>query len=105
MKRLPVILRPAAAEDLAELAQYIAEKSGHPRVALDYVRRMRRRCDAIGDAPDGGAPRPDLGNGLRLIPFEHPAVILYRVEDGEVAIINVFHGGRDDLSILRDWND
>lgn len=37
MKRFRVVLRPAAADDLAALAHYIAKKSGHPRVALDYV--------------------------------------------------------------------
>lgn len=102
MKRFRVTLRPSAAEDLAELARYIARKSGHPATALDYVRRIRRRCQAIGDVPNGGAARPDLGDGVRLVPFERSAVILYRVAGDIVEITNVFYGGRDFEAALRD---
>jgi toxin ParE1/3/4 len=29
------------------------------------------------------------------VPFEHSAVIAYKVEEGAVRITNVFYGGRD----------
>ncbi len=100
MKRIPVKLRPAAVEDLIQIADFISDKSGMPGIALGFVRRIRQRCQSVGDAPNGGAPRPDLGEGIRLVPFEKSAVILYRVVDGTVEITNVFYGGRDYAALL-----
>lgn len=102
MKRRPVDFSRAALIDLETIYLYVLDKSRSAGVATKYVDRIVDRCERIGDAPHGGAPRPDLGDGIRLVPFEHSAVILYRVENGCVAITNVFHGGRDYQSILRD---
>jgi toxin ParE1/3/4 len=102
MKRLPVRLRPAAALDLEEIAAYIAEQSQSAEVALGFVRRIRRRCEKIGDAPRGASERHALGAGLRLVPFEKSAVIVYRVVDDSVEIVNVFYGGRDYAALLGD---
>jgi toxin ParE1/3/4 len=33
--------------------------------------------------------------GLRMVPFEHSAIIVYKVEANCVRIANVFYGGRD----------
>ena len=57
--------------------------------------RGRDRCDRIGNVPHGGRPRDDLEPGLRTVPFEHSAVIAYKVEDDLVRIVNIFYGGRD----------
>ena len=46
-------------------------------------------------APAGGAPRPDFGKNIRLVPFEKSAVILYTYEGDEVEIVAVFYGGQD----------
>jgi toxin ParE1/3/4 len=40
-------------------------------------------------------PRGDLSEGLRTVPFEHSAIIAYKVETNCVRITNVFYGGRD----------
>lgn len=101
MKRLPVTYRPEAAADLEEIFLYVLDKSGDLITAKRFTNRIKARCDKIGNAPRGGAPRPDLGEGLRLVPFEKSAVILYRVTDIEVEIVNIFYGGRDYDALMR----
>jgi toxin ParE1/3/4 len=45
--------------------------------------------------PKGGTRRDDLEPGMRTVPFEHSAIIAYKVEEKSVVIINIFYGGRD----------
>jgi len=101
MKRLPVIYRPEAVADLEEIFRYILNKSRDHITAKRFTNRIKARCDKVGDAPNGGAPRPDLGTDLRLVPFEKSAVILYRTTAKEVEIVNVFYGGRDYEVLMR----
>lgn len=46
--------------------------------------------------------RDDLVQGLRTAPFEHSAVITYIIEENAVVILNIFYGGRDFETLLRD---
>ncbi|MEN3792073.1 hypothetical protein [Fulvimarina sp. MAC3] len=55
----------------------------------------------IGDAPSGGVARPDLGEDIRMVPFEKSAVILYTVGEKDVVILNVFYGGKNYSAIFR----
>ena len=48
----------------------------------------------------GGRPRDDLAQGLRTVPFERTAVIVYRVTSC-VEITNIFYGGRDYETLYR----
>lgn len=102
MRRLPVTYRPEALEDLAEIFWFVLKVSQDFDIAEGFVNRIKARCDRIGDAPHGGRPRDDLHEGLRTVPFEHSAVIAYLVESGCVRITNVFYGGRDFESLLRE---
>ena len=111
MQRLPVEFSASALDDLEAIYAYILDKSANVLVASGFTDRIVDRAEKIGDAPNGGAPRPDLGEGLRLVPFEHSAVIIYRVapenvqpetvQSETVQIINVFYGGRDYEALLR----
>lgn len=40
--------------------------------------------------------------GLRAAPFEHSAAIVYVVNDDFVRIVNIFYGGRDYETLMRD---
>ncbi|RWM92906.1 MAG: type II toxin-antitoxin system RelE/ParE family toxin [Mesorhizobium sp.] len=40
--------------------------------------------------------------GLRTVPFEHSAIIAYVVEGDLVRIVNIFYGGRDYETLMRD---
>jgi toxin ParE1/3/4 len=95
MQRLRVEFRPSANVDIAAIFEYIFEASRSSAVAGRFIRRIRDRCERIGDVPLGGRPRDDLAPGLRTVPFERSAVIAYIVEGGAVQITNIFYGGRD----------
>jgi toxin ParE1/3/4 len=101
MNRLKVILREEAIEDLAEIYRHIARVSGSSVTAIRFIRRIRRRCERIGNAPFGGRSRDDLEVGLRAVPFEHTAVITYKIEGDYVRVTNVFYGGRDYEALYR----
>lgn len=95
MKNLPVHWSDAAERDVNDLADYIAESSGSLQIAVAYSRRIQMRCERIGPAPLGGTRRDDLLEGLRSVPFERSATILYRVAEDGVWITNIFRRGRD----------
>ncbi|WP_279598796.1 type II toxin-antitoxin system RelE/ParE family toxin [Methylobacterium sp. J-076] len=90
-----VTFRPQARNDLKAIFRTILERSQDTTTARRFTQRIKDRCDRIGDAPYGGRPRDDLELGLRSVPFEHSAVIIYRIDQGQVRIANVFYGGRD----------
>ncbi|OBQ66497.1 type II toxin-antitoxin system RelE/ParE family toxin (plasmid) [Mesorhizobium loti] len=100
MQRVNVTYRPQAIADLQEIYRVIAEASQSDPVATGFVQRIMARCRKIGDVPNGGRPRDDLEPGLRMVPFEHTAIIAYRVTD-HVEILNVFYGGRDYESLYH----
>jgi toxin ParE1/3/4 len=95
MRRLKVEYQPEAISDLGEIYRYVLLRSQNRITAQAFVRRIKKRCSRIGLVPKGGTPRDDLEAGLRMVPFEHSAVIVYKVEANSVRITNVFHGGRD----------
>jgi toxin ParE1/3/4 len=101
MRRFPVEFLAAALDDLKSIYLYIRDKSANASVAAGFIDRIIDRAERIGDVPHGGTPRPDLGAELRLVPFERSAVIIYRVTDTSVEIINIFYGGRDYAALLR----
>ncbi|UYW29277.1 type II toxin-antitoxin system RelE/ParE family toxin [Methylorubrum extorquens] len=101
MKRLEVTYRSEAEADLLQIYRWVYEASLSPEIADRFLNRLLERCDRIGDAPHGGRPRDDLEPGLRTVPFEHSAVIAYRVEADRVRVVNVFYGGRDFEALYR----
>lgn len=101
MKHFPVEYRPEAAADIEDIFIYVLGKSSSVTTAERYADRIYTRCESIGDAPYGGIARPDIGEGICMVPFERTAVILYVVERETVWITNVFAGGRDYDAILR----
>ncbi|WP_026597163.1 type II toxin-antitoxin system RelE/ParE family toxin [Methylobacterium sp. 77] len=105
MRRRPVTYRPEALDDLRDIFRLVRQWSENTAVAASFVRRIKARCDRIGDAPHAGRPRDDLAAGLRTVPFEHSAVIAYQVEDDRVRITNIFYGGKDYEALYRGSQD
>jgi toxin ParE1/3/4 len=101
MSRFDLRYRPAALADLEEVLRAVLRISTSPVVARRYVERIRNRCRRITLLPQGGRQRDDLAPGLRSVPFERRAVIVYRVLGQTVEITNVFHGGRDYAALYR----
>ena len=100
MRRLPVRFREEAIADLIEILDYLAAQGASEATAMGFVGRIRRKCETIGGVPQAYPLRADLGSGIRLAPFEHSAVIAYRLEGGAVEIVNVFYGGRDYQALM-----
>jgi toxin ParE1/3/4 len=58
-----VVLRPQAEEDLAAIYEYVAQSN--PQRAIEYLRRLRLRCEALTYFPERGRARDDLMPGAR----------------------------------------
>ena len=89
-----VVLAPRALNDLFAIYVYVAEAAG-TAVADAYDARLRQACLGLASFPRRGAPRDDLGKGVRTLSFERRAVIAYRVEGATVRILRVLHRGRE----------
>ena len=94
MRRYQVLFRPEAQKDLVDIFERILVISQDQQSARRFVSRIVSRCRRIGNVPRGGRPRDDLSAGMRIVPFEHSAVVAYIVTD-KVEILNIFYGGRD----------
>ena len=102
MREVDVVYRPEAIDDLEAIYPFILDLSRDPGVAQSYVLRIRERCRRIGRVPQGGTLRDDLQPGLRTVPFEHRAVIAYRLIGTAAEVTNIFYGGRDFEALYRD---
>lgn len=103
MRQLDVALSAGALSDLQQIAFYVYERSGNVVVARAYDARIPDVCARIGDAPQGGRPREDLGPGVRSWSFERRATILYRVTADRVVVLRIVHRGRPIMSkMVRD---
>jgi toxin ParE1/3/4 len=94
-----VVLRPQAEADLKSIYRFIENDT--PARAINYVRRLHERCEALRYFPERGRPRDDLMPGLRILTFERSAVIAYLIEGERVRIVDIFYRGRDYEAILR----
>jgi toxin ParE1/3/4 len=80
---------------------FVLSLSQSPVTARRYVGRIRSRCERIGDAPYGGVLREDLAPGLRMVSFEHSAIVLYVVDGSGVEITNIFYGRRNYAALFN----
>ena len=91
-----LVFRARAENDLTKLLVYIAKSSGSPERAINYIRRIRERCETLLTFPESGRRRDDLRPGIMVIGFEKRAVIAYKVlPSGDIEIGRVFYGGRN----------
>jgi toxin ParE1/3/4 len=92
-----------AVDDLENIYQFIAQDS--PIRAHRFVGRIQQRCDLLRDAPEQGRLRPDLRNGLRVVPYGRSVVIAYQVTADAVEVLRVFYGGQDYETIMGGESD
>jgi len=98
-----VSFRPLAEEDLTGLYFYIAEQSGFPDRAIEYLRRLRDYCDALAEFPKRGRERSDLRPGVWVAGFEKRVAIVYVIaRQGGIEVGRVFYGGRDYETLVRE---
>ena len=62
---MKVVFSPAAKDDLLEIALYIAQDN--PTRALSFVDELEAKSLRLGQAAGIGAPRPELGEGVRRL--------------------------------------
>ena len=91
--RYTVVSTPEAQDDLLDLYDYIADHSS-PALALGYMVRIEKSCLSLNTLPERGTRREDLRPGLRIMGFEHRALIAFQVSERSVAILRILYGGR-----------
>jgi plasmid stabilization system protein ParE len=89
-----IILTPEADADSASIIADLAEKAG-ARVAARYEADFDRVYDRLADYHQSGAPRPRLGEHVRICVVS-PYTIFYEHAEGddEVMIMRIAHGRR-----------
>ena len=97
MRQLPVRLTEAALEDLWQIGMHLHRKGVSSKLIDSFVGRIEQKCRSIGDLPEGYPIREDIGPSIHVVPFEHSAIITYRIDGDAVEITNVFYRGRDYL--------
>jgi toxin ParE1/3/4 len=88
-------LAPQASADLDDIWYYVAKESGSLEVANRLIDSITDRFFLLARHPYLGRSRSeDFGIGSRSFPVGE-YVIVYCVEDGDVLVLRVAHGGRD----------
>lgn len=104
MKKYDVFLTPDAIQDLKNIYDYIADASGFPEVAWRYMEKLKEKCFDLRTAPLRGHTRDDLRKHLRIVAIDKKAVAAFEVDEKKqsVTILNIFYGGRDYDTLMRD---
>lgn len=98
-----------ADEDLQDIFLYTDQRWGEDQ-ARRYLDGLFHLFDHLGQNPDMGRLRDELGDGIRSFPHVSHVVYFMRWKD-ETAILRVLHGSRDvgkefgdfDPEINIDW--
>ena len=88
----PLFFSPQAETDLEEIGDFIARDN--PIRALSFVRELKSKCLPLQNAPGIGASRPELGEGIRMVPHGR-YLIFYREQMDAVRVERVMHSARD----------
>lgn len=75
-----------------DIAVFIAQDN--PKRASTFVDGLEAKCEALGGAPGIGTSRPELGDGIRMLPHGR-YLIFYREANQRLRIERIMHGSRD----------
>ena len=75
-----------------DIATFIAEDN--PPRALTFVDELEQKCDVLGGSPGIGTSRPELGEGICMLPHGR-YLIFYREADKRLRIERIILGARD----------
>ena len=98
-----VVFAPEAQDDLFQLYDYIATRSGAER-ARGYTDRIVATCLGLETFPERGTRRDDLRPGLRTTTYRRRITIAFHITATTVIIDRVLYGGRN-LKPLFDQDD
>lgn len=89
---MPVVFSPAAQRDLESVGDYIA--ADNPSRAVDFIRKIRNRCEVLDATPLAAPLRSDIGPGIRMI-VQDRYLIFYSLNDEGVRIERILHAARN----------
>ena len=90
-----VVVSPQARDDLLQIIIALAAAAG-PETAEQWDRKIWQAVEDISQFPGSGAPRPALGENVRIVPVP-PYVVLYEHVRGTdvVHLLRVVHDRRN----------
>lgn len=88
-----LVFQRLAERDINDIGDFIANDK--PSAAARWVGRIIAHCRKLAQMPQRGAPRPDIGDSIRILPFEKSATVVYRVDNDVVTILRILYAGRD----------
>lgn len=84
-----IVYTDQAEDDLAGIWSYIARDN--ETAATETIQALNEQCIALGNAPEMGRRRQELGKGLRSFPIGS-YVIFYKLTELRIEILRVLHG-------------
>ena len=87
-----------AQDDLRSIKSHIARDA--PATASAYIRRLKKSVSRLKEMPYSGQVVPEIGREEIREVLLGSYRLIYRVSDGRIEILTVFHGARllDDSS-------
>lgn len=89
-----IIFAPEAEEQILSLHQYISEQA-NKMVADNYINSLLDYLAGFSTFPERGNKRDDIRHGLRVTNFRHRTVIAFAVDEEQVIIAGIYHGGQN----------
>jgi toxin ParE1/3/4 len=93
-----VVVSPAAARDLAELREFLAQEFGES-IAIRKLSHLHRLLKRLESFPQLGRRRDSLGSGLRSLAI-NPNVVVYQILTPDLVDILRILDGRQDLEAM-----
>jgi plasmid stabilization system protein ParE len=90
-----LIVTADAEADTADILSYLRQEAGY-QVAQRYANQFRATIERLLDWPESGAPRPRLGEAVRIAVVS-PYVLIFEYSRGDdtLALLRVLHGRRN----------
>jgi toxin ParE1/3/4 len=101
LKQYSIVWMAEASADLRHINQWLSDLADR-ETADRYVDEIYDHASRLTYLPLRGAPRPDLGDGLRSMEWRQRATILYRVTGTTVEIVAIRYAGQDWSRLLQD---
>jgi plasmid stabilization system protein ParE len=86
-----VRITPRARADLAEIREYVAERS--PSGIINLFRSIYISINFIAENPHAAEATEELGVRVKIV-VEHPYKIFYRLQGDSVEILHIRHSAR-----------
>ena len=100
MNAFRVVFAGRARAQIARIRDYLSDHAGEEtgeRVTAALV----DRCLELDSFPERGTAHPELGAGVRTIPFQRKATIGYVVSDTDVVIVGIAWRGQRPEDAIR----